>query len=226
MRAAVIAAVVAAAGAAHADPDDWKGGAWLHYEATYVHRRARAGDPAPPAAGDGIGMAGLRLRGFASKKLAVGYLAGLDLHAGSTNPGGFAYQADLYLLGMGARLGRAGVVGIGSGVGASGAVGTLDDGVELPIEAFLELDLGSRLRVLARGRAVWLAAAPARTDGSPTFGFADEVDATLGVRLGRKYRQFGFPSGNGYFIGAAYREQEGAQFVGAVLGYSVDVGSR
>jgi hypothetical protein len=224
--ALILAALVLLPATAAAGPDDWKGGAWLHYEATYVHRRDRAGEMAPPAAGDGIGLAGLRLRGFASRKLPVGYLAGLDLHAGSTNPGGFAYQVNLYLLGAGARLGKRGVVGLGSGVGASGAVGTLDDGVELPVEAFLELDLGSRLRLLARGRAVWLGAASARSDGSPTFAFTDEVDATLAIRFGRTYREFGFPSGNGYFLGAAYREQHGAQFVGAVLGYSVDVGSR
>lgn len=219
MRAALVI-VAALAGTAHASPDDWKGGATLHYEASYVHRRDAAG------AIDGTGMAGLRLRGFASRKLPVGYLAGLDLHAGSTNPGGFAYQVNLYLLGMGARLGGAGVVGLGTGVGASGAVGTLDDGVELPIEAFLELGVGSRLRILARGRAVWLGASTGRGDGAPNFTFADEVDATLGVRLGRRYDDFGFPTGNGYFLGAAYREQLGAQFVGAVFGYSVDVGSR
>lgn len=218
MRALVILALLVST--AHAGPDDWKGGAWLHYEASYVHRRDAEG------ALEGVGTAGLRLRGFASRKLPVGYLAGLDLHAGSTNPGGFAYQVDLYLLGMGARLGGAGVIGLGSGVGASGAVGTLDDGVELPIEAFLELGLGSRVRLLARGRAVWLGAASGRTDGAPNFKFADEVDATLGLRLGRRYSDFGFPTGNGYFVGAAYREQLGAQFVGAVFGYSVDVGSR
>lgn len=43
---------------------------------------------------------------------------------------------------------------------------------------------------------------------------------------GRSYREFGFPSGNGYFAGVAYRESEGASYVGAVIGYSVDVGSR
>jgi hypothetical protein len=118
------------------------------------------------------------------------------------------------------------VAGIGTGIGASGAVGTVDDGVELPVEAFLELGLGGRVRVLARARAVWLGAASARGGGSPTFDFTDEVDATLALRLGRRYREFGFPSGNGYFAGAAYREWHGAQFVGAVIGYSVDVGSR
>lgn len=223
-RALVILVLVASPRMASAGPDDWTGGAWLHYEASYVHRRDDAA--MAPAAGDGIAMAGLRLRGFASKKLPVGYLVGIDLHAGSTNPGGFAYQTDLYLAGMGVRLGTLGVMGLAAGVGASGAVGTLDDGVEIPVESFLEMDLGSHVRVLARARAVWLQAASGRTDGSPTFGWTDEVDATFGVRLGRRYREFGFPSGNGYFLGVSYRESEGARFVGGVIGYSVDVGSR
>lgn len=229
-RGAVVALValpaVLAATPAAARAEDWKGGATLHYEAKYVHRRDAGDEPAPSAAGDGVGMAGLRLKGFVSRKRPIGYLAGIDLHAGSTNPGGFAYQVNLYFLGAGMRLGDAGIAGIGTGIGASGAVGTVDDGVELPVEAFLELGLGGRVRVLARARAVWLGAAPARGGGSPTFGFTDEVDAMLALRVGRRYREYGFPSGNGYFVGAAYREWHGAQFVGAVIGYSVDVGSR
>jgi hypothetical protein len=224
-RAPIIAlCVVATTRTAVGGPDDWKGGASLHYEASYVHRRDAAA--MAPAAGDGLGMAGLRLRGFVSRTLPIGYLVGVDLHAGTTNPGGFAYQADLYLAGMGVRLGSIGMAGLAAGVGASGAVGTLDDGVELPVEAFLELGLGSRLRVLGRARAVWLGAASGRAGGSRTFAWTDEVDATLGIRLGRRYHEWGFPSGNGYFVGVSYRESEGARMVGGVVGYSVDVGSR
>ena len=224
--AVAVALATLALGAGDAAARRWRGGAWLHYEASYVHRLE---DDAAPggdgdAAGQGLGLAGLRLRGFASRGFALGYLVGVDLHAGATNPGGFAYQVDLYLAGAGARLGDAGMAGLGAGIGASGAIGTLDDGVALPVEAFLELGVGPRLRVLARARAVWLGAAPGRRHGAPTFGWADEVDATLGLRVGRRYRQFGFPSGNGYFAGVAYREALGARFVGAVVGYSVDVG--
>ena len=46
------------------------------------------------------------------------------------------------------------------------------------------------------------------------------------MRIGRRYREWGFPSGNGYFAGVQYREAEGARMVGGVIGYSVDVGSR
>lgn len=218
------AATIGAPRGASAGPDDWKGGAWLHYEASYVHRRDAAA--MAPTAGDGLAMAGLRLRGFGSRTLPIGWVVGIDLHAGSTNPGGFAYQADLYLAGMGVRLGKVGVAGFAAGVGASGAVGTLDDGVELPVEAFLELGLGANVRLLGRARAVWLGAARGRADGAPTFAWTDEVDATFAVRLGRRYRKWGFPSGNGYFAGVQYRESEGARMVGGVIGYSVDVGSR
>ena len=41
--------------------------------------------------------------------------------------------------------------------------------------------------------------------------------------VGRRYRAFGFPSGNGYFVGVAYREAEGAAFVGGVIGYAIDI---
>ena len=221
------AIVIVAALAAPAAADEWRGGATLQYDASYVHHLAGAGGDAtaePPPV-DGLGLAGLRLRGFASKT-AIGYLVGVDLYAGSTNPAGFAYRADLYPIGAGMRLGAFGLAGIGGGIGASGAIGTLDDGVELPVEAFVDLGLGGRVRVLARARAVWLPATPTREDGAVTVGFADELDATVALRWGRRYHDFGFPSGNGYFVGVAYREAHGARFVGAVLGYSVDVGSR
>src|SRR5690242_11333007 len=121
MRRVLVIALALAPSIAQAGPDDWKGGAWLHYEASYVHSRDTEA---------GLGMAGLRVRGFASRNAPVGYLVRIDLHAGSTNPGGFAYQPDLYLAGIGVRLGKLGFAGLGAGVGASGAVGTLDDGVE------------------------------------------------------------------------------------------------
>ena len=52
---------------------------------------------------------------------------------------------------------------------------------------------------------------------------AQELDATLGVRIGHHYEDYGFPSGNGYFVGAGYRELAGTRYVGAVVGYSIDL---
>ena len=48
----------------------------------------------------------------------------------------------------------------------------------------------------------------------------------IGLRLGSGYDEYGFPTGNGYFIGATYRELMDTQFVGAIFGYSIDMGTR
>ena len=78
----------------------------------------------------------------------------------------------------------------------------------------------------SRARAAWVAGAPSRHDGAPSLAFADELDATLGVRLGHHYDDYGFPTGNGYFAGATYRELLGTRFVGVVVGYSIDLASK
>jgi len=53
--------------------------------------------------------------------------------------------------------------------------------------------------------------------------FGDELEAMLGVRVGRARSEWRFDAGNGYFIGASYRELAGARFVGVTLGYTLDV---
>src|SRR5690242_8568849 len=95
-----------------ADPlDKYKGAASLEYEAGYVHTYDRADPERGP---DGLGLAGFRLRGqFGTSWL--GYRAGLDLRAGTTMPGGFAYDCDLYLVGLGAQLGKWSRFGITGG---------------------------------------------------------------------------------------------------------------
>ena len=221
-KATTMAALAALAGAGEARADRFGGVAWAQYEASYVHRRSGEHE----RAGDGVGLGGLRIRGLVGKG-AIGYLAGLELHAGMTWPAGFAYQVDLFPIGVGLRLGERGALGLAAGVGASGATGTMDDAAELPVEASLELGLGSRLRLQARGRAVWLGNADARQHGAPSFDRAgvDELDGTIALRVGRSYREHGLPSGNGTFVGVTYREREGATFLGAMIGYGVDVGT-
>ena len=194
--------------------------AWGQYEASYVRRRGAA-----DGANEGLGLAGLRMRAVLGDDL--GWLVGLDLHAGATRPGGFAYQVDLHLLGAGLRLGEHGSLTLGTGVGVSGATGTMDDAVECPAEASLNLSLGSRVRLMVRGRAVWLGGADGRQHGAPSFDQAsvDELDGSIALRWGRSYHYNSFPSGNGYFAGVTYRESEGSTFLGAVIGYNFDVGT-
>lgn len=177
------------------------GGAWLHYELSGVTDN----DGARPHE---LVLATARLHGFIGGK-TLGYHAGIDLAAGSTlRAAGFAYDVALFPLGVGVRLGKTGFFTLGGGIGGVGAVGTLDDQFVLPLEANLEVGRGWRL--LARGRY------------SP-IGKA-ETDATVGIRIGSSYEDY-VPSGNGYFVGATYREMFGTKYVGAVIGYSIDLGT-
>ncbi|MBL8619706.1 MAG: hypothetical protein JNK64_00350 [Myxococcales bacterium] len=219
--ATALAAIATRAAPAPAEPRIPPGAAWLHYQASYVLRVDRA---QPARAGVGVAMAGVELDALLGRRVA--YLVGIDLHAGATVPAGFAYQVDLRPIGVAVRLGATGALGLSLGVGAAGAVGTIDDGVEVPALALLELPLGARLRLVGRARAVWLAAAPRRAGGAPSAAWTDELDAWLGVRLGRRYHDHGFPSGNGTLLGVAYREREGARMVGVVLAYGVDLATR
>lgn len=200
-------------GAAAADPlDHLHGTASLEYEAGYAS--STDGDT-------GLGLAGARLRGQAGGRW-LQYRMGLDLRAGMTWPAGFAYDVDLYAGGLGVRLSRWSRFGIAGGVGASGATGTLDDGAEFPVEAMLELALGGRLRVIARGRAAWLAGADARTGGAP---LSDELEGSLALRFGHRWHDWDFPTGNGYYLGGWVREASGVRMFGIVIGHSLDAGT-
>jgi hypothetical protein len=236
-RAVAAAAAVALAGAAaaggEARADRWRdamdrvqGGAWLHYElseATLVDEASGGrGGGVEPAARELV-LAGVRLHGFASENASVAYHVGIDLAAGGTlRGGGFAYDVALFPAGVIVRAGETSIVGVGVGVGAMGAAGTLDDAITLPVEAIAEVG-GGRARLLARARAAYVAGAGARQNGAPSLPFADELDATLGLRIGHHYGDYGYPTGNGYFVGAAYRELAGARFVGLAVGYSIDL---
>lgn len=230
MRAIVIAGVLLVATTASADRwmrarDRFQGGAWLHYELSglTIVDDDRAADRMLEPAHDELVLAGVRLHGFVGTNASVAYHVGVDLAAGSTlREAGFAYDVALFPVGVVVRANRTWIFGIGAGIGASGAVGTLDDAITLPVEAVAELGDGA-LRLLARGRFSYVASASARQSAAPSAPFADELDATLGVRFGKHYEDHGFPSGNGYFLGASYRELGGARMLGLTVGYSIDL---
>jgi hypothetical protein len=219
MRAVAVILVLALPSTAASDPfDSIRGSASLEYAASYVHATDR-----DLAATDGLALAGVHLRGAVSPSKTVQYRVGIDLRAGSTVlPAGFAYDVDLLPIGVGVRLGRWSRFGVSTGGGVRGAIGSMDDGPSLVVDTGLELGLGNHVRVIARGRAAWLAG----RSGAPSADFVDELDATFAIRIGRRKVQYDFPAGNGYFFGVAYREADGARFVGGVIGHSIDVGSR
>lgn len=205
------AILVLLAGAAHAEriPD---GGAWLHYELSGVSDQ----DASRPHE---LVLATARLHGFFGGTFV--YHAGIDLSAGATlRAAGFAYDVALFPIGMGVRLGKTGIAAFGIGIGALGAVGTLDDAMTIPME--LNIEVGSTWRLLARGRATYTVGAPGGQ--APSTTAADQLDAMLALRIGHHYEDF-VPSGNGYFVGVAYRELSGARYLGGVIGYSIDLAS-
>jgi hypothetical protein len=230
MKALVI--LVALAGSAHADcfcelidklvPDDPQGVGWGNYELVDYLRlddSALAPRVATAAPSGGIGnelLAGVRMGGvIGGRRHAVGYHLELDLLAGATfDRGGFAYDVALYPLGIGVHLGDTSFVALGTGIVATGATRWLDDGVGLPLQATVALGSGS-VRVLGRARVAWLAG----THDDPR-----ELEGMLGVRVGHHYHDWDFPSGNGYFIGAAYKEMRGERYLGLAIGYELDAG--
>ncbi|MEO9156238.1 MAG: hypothetical protein ABI591_11600 [Kofleriaceae bacterium] len=232
-----VLAVVTAARTSRADCHvcelgrELQGGAYLHEELTLVTHvadptsRVRGG--AAPRTIDQLGLAGFRLHGFTGWSANVGYHIGLDLGLGATlgRHGGFAYEVGFLPVGIAVRFGQSSWLTLGTGIVASGATGAVDDAAVLPLDVDLELD-ADRLRVIAWGRAGWTAGSPQRHDGAPSAPFADELEAMLGVRIGHHYRDYGFPTGNGGYLGVAYKELFGTRFLGLTLGYSIDMATK
>lgn len=213
-----IAILVLVTATARAAPE---GVAWMHYELTGLHAVDHETAARPP---EELVLAGARVHALVGGS-RFGFHLGFDFAFGSSLRGaGFAYDVALLPLGLGMRVGRTGAIAIGAGFQAMGAVGTLDDMVALPLEASAELG-GGRVRLLARARIAWIAGAEGRQGGAPSLAFTDELDAMIGVRIGHAYGELGFPTGNGYFAGLAYRELAGTRFGGLVFGYSVDMGT-
>jgi hypothetical protein len=217
--------VLALTSTAHADRwsramDRWQGGAWLHYELTGLHATAMDCE----CVADDLILAGARLHGFIGANASIAYHIGADILLGSTvREGGFAYDLALFPVGVLVRAGKTSIIGFGAGIGGMGAVGTIDDALTVPVEMTVEIGFGKRVRLLSRTRITYNALAPTRQSGADSIAFADELDALLGLRIGRYYDDYGFPSGNGYFVGVSYRELAGGQMVGLTIGYSIDL---
>ncbi|HET9992542.1 MAG TPA: hypothetical protein VFQ65_28610 [Kofleriaceae bacterium] len=238
MKAVIAIVIVAAARVAHASCNicdfgrDLQGGAYLHEELTLVSHVAdpepfMRGGVAAPRTIDQLGLAGFRLHGFAGKGANIGYHIGLDLGMGATlgRHGGFAYEVGFLPVGVAVRFGQSSWLTLGTGIVASGATGAVDDAAVLPLDVDLELD-ANRVRVIAWGRAGWAAGSPQRHDGAPSAPFADELEAMVGVRIGHHYTDYDFPTGNGGYVGVAYKELFGTRFVGLTLGYSIDMATK
>ena len=155
----------------------------------------------------------------------LAYAAGLDYQFGGGVPGGFAYEVNLYPLGIGTNLGRVAYLAVVIGVGASGVTPhRMPFAVQFPAELYFETELGARLRLRLWGRAAWTLGAEARASGTPSAAFADESALGATLRLGRRIDKWRYRSGNGYYLGASYAERMGMEVVTVMFGYSVNFG--
>lgn len=220
--------VVVASHASDATAQSWRkfqGGAYLHYELTGWS--AIEEEPMTTPRSTELVLAGARLHGFVARNKHVAYHIGMDLFAGSTiRESGFAYDVALFPIGAMLRLGTTSVIGLAAGIGANGAMGTLDDAVVLPVEMVAELGLHKRVRLLGRARVSFLGkTGGARQSGAPSLPAGDELEAMLGLRFGKGERKYRAAYGFGYFLAASYREQQDAKLVGVTIGFSIDMAS-
>lgn len=193
----------------------WKLSGSLELDTRWMHAEE-------PVAGDleDVATAGLRLRTFAGKTV-VGYMAGIDLHLGAALQGGFAYDANLYLLGVGVELGGHVSLGVLAGGGLSGVTAREPFALQAPIELVVALAPHRRVRLHGWARASFVALADRRQNGSEAAPFGDELEAGLALRLGRGDRDHMQRWGNGYFLAALYGERQGATWAGLAVGYGL-----
>lgn len=164
----------------------------------------------------GFGGVGLSARALLAKRL--GYALGIDLDLGMSGPIGLAYGTHFYPLGLAVAVGQTGMIGAFVGVGTTGVTGAIPFALETPGELRVELDLGSRLRVGARG--VLIPTLFART----TPRFLDEWIVGGFARFGRTKRVHGATAGGGWFVGFERRDNALGPWWSATLGVEMNLG--
>lgn len=164
---------------------------------------------------EALAGATVRLRSLAGSSL--GYCAGFDGMLGGS-PEGVAYDTSAYLLGAGLRLGKASYVAACAGAGLSGAAGAIPFAWQFPAELSAEVQAGP-VRVALWGKVLWTSGADARSEGSRTASFADELEVGASVRLGRPTRYWrSRTTSHSYFIGVQYRELMDTHLLGLIAG--------
>lgn len=147
----------------------------------------------------------------------VRYFAALDLAVGAAfAEEGLAYDVQLLPIGIGFELSRPEhtvFFGFATGIGASGAPGALPSAGTLPFQMTTMLRLTKGLNLLSRTRVSKLINETSRDNGSKTLSFADELDSLIALQRSDEMNYL-----EGRYIGIAYRELEGARFIGIVFG--------
>jgi hypothetical protein len=181
-----------------------------------VKRPSDAGSLAERAT---VGLSG---RAVYSKK-HLGYAFGSDFELGLGFPVGFAYGVHVYPAGIGWTIGPTGYLAIFGGAGVSGVSARVPGGLELPVEARLELDAGTQVRLGLRGATIWVPGVAARQDGS-MLSFADELVLGSFVRFGRTRNTSFGTMGRGHFFGLERHEVMRTYWLGLSYGVEIDFG--
>lgn len=197
--------------------DDWRDFSWevdLDMSTHYVSNVDRWKDTGTTKLHQGVGR--LDLRGLAAKH-RLGIAGKVDLELGGEVPGGFVYGFHLMPLGASVHLSGRTAIGIMGGLGFSGVVNRVPIAFELPVEGFVEVDLGRWVRLLVNARATWTPGRDARQDGAIDVGWTDEAEAGLGLVVGLRHHEYDALWSDGTYVGVMIREQEGIRLIGIVL---------
>ena len=97
---------------------------------------------------------------------------------------------------------------------------------EIPIESFLEVDLGPWVRARAFARTTWTPSTESREDGAVNIDFCDEAEAGFGLAIGKRKDDYGFLWSDGTYVGVFVREQVGERLYGVVLSLAINWGER
>jgi hypothetical protein len=164
-------------------------------------------------------MAGadIRLRTLAGETAA--YCLGFDGALGGSSEG-LVYETSAYLAGAGLRLGESSYLAACGGAGLSGAQGAVPFAWQFPAELSAELQAGP-VRVSLWSKLLWTSGADARSEGSSSVSFADELSVGASLRWGRPTRYWRTrTTSHGYFLGAQYKELMGTRLIGVIAGVS------
>ena len=181
-----------------------------------LHLGAAAQTVSSDAGGELDGTVALAVRSRLFLGRPVAYCVGGDGAIGASDTG-LVYEAELYPVGAGLRLGDRGVACLAAGAGLGGIVDAIPFGWQIPVEAWFDLGLGP-VRVGAWLEATTVLDADLRQDGSDIDG-VDEISAGLALRLGGDTRYWArTTAGHGPFLAATFRQAMGADFIGLSLG--------
>lgn len=148
---------------------------------------------------------------------------GLDLAGGVGFPASFMYLARIYPAGLVVPFGNTGYFGVFGGAGISGVTQHVTGGLEVPVEAVLDVEVRERLRLGFRTSLAWVPYIKNRNEHQHV-PFGDELTVGAIVRIGRNAAA---PSGSwsrGRFFSLERHEVMNSYWLGVGFGTEIALG--